>query len=101
MLETSVGSFAAVCTTVSYLPQIHKCWKTGHAGDLSFKMFAILALGIGSWVVYGLLKGDPVIITSNTISLTLLVVILFFKLREKTSAPGSAYTPSDHSKAAT
>jgi hypothetical protein len=44
-------------------------------------MFTILALIIGSWVVSGVPKSDPVIITSNSISLALLGVILFFKLR--------------------
>jgi MtN3 and saliva related transmembrane protein len=89
LVETLVGSFAAFCTTISYVPQIYKCWKTGHTGDLSFKMFAILALGIGSWVVYGVLKGDPVIIVANGTSLALLGVILFFKLRERKPTPSS------------
>jgi len=83
MFETAVGSFAALCTTVSYLPQIQKCWRTGTSGDLSLKMLSILGVGIGSWVFYGILKDDIVIILSNGISLTLLCVIVCFKLREK------------------
>ena len=45
-ITTTVGSLAALGTTVSYFPQLLKCWKTGEAGDLSFKMFAILAAGV-------------------------------------------------------
>ena len=42
---TIVGLLAASCTTISYWPQLKKCWDTGSAGDLSFKMFTILAAG--------------------------------------------------------
>lgn len=81
-LTTLIGSVAAFCTTVSYFPQLKKCWQTGRAGDLSLQMFAILATGVGLWAVYGCLKGDIVIVTANTISLALLLGILYFKMRE-------------------
>lgn len=81
---TVVGLAAAICTTVSYYPQLKKCWDTGSAGDLSLKMFSILAVGIALWVAYayGVLKSDYVIILANSISLCLLGGILYFKLRE-------------------
>ena len=85
-LQTLIGSAAAFCTTVSYAPQLKKCWDTGSAGDLSFKMFAILWAGIALWIVYGLLRQDFVIIIANAISLMLLSGILFFKLRERRQA---------------
>ena len=87
-LTTLVGLCAAVCTTVSYYPQLQKCWQTGEAGDLSLRMFLILAAGVALWVVYGVMKSDLVIIIANTVSLCFLAGILFFKLRErKTSNP--------------
>jgi MtN3 and saliva related transmembrane protein len=82
-LTTVIGSLAALGTTVSYLPQLVKCWKTGEAGDLSFKMFAILAAGVALWVVYGFLKSDYVIVASNVVSLCFLAGILYFKVRER------------------
>ena len=81
-LETLVGFMAAFCTTVSYIPQVKKCWQTGSTGDLSLKMLVILATGIALWVVYGILKGDRVIIIANGVSLVLLCNLLFFKVRE-------------------
>jgi len=84
-LTTTVGLMAASCTTISYWPQLKKCWDTGSAGDLSLKMFSILAAGIALWVGYGLLKGDWVIILANSISLCLLAGILYFKLRERSA----------------
>ena len=85
-IETFVGFVAAFCTTVSYIPQVKKCWQTGSTGDLSLKMLAILASGIALWVVYGFLKGDMVIIIANAVSLALLFNLLFFKVRENATA---------------
>jgi MtN3 and saliva related transmembrane protein len=80
---TLVGLVAAFCTTVSYYPQLKKCWTTGSAGDLSLTMFLTLSGGVGLWVVYGFLKSDLVIITANAVSFALLMGILYFKLRER------------------
>jgi len=85
-MNTAVGLFAAFCTTVSYFPQLKKCWETSSAGDLSLKMFLILALGVASWIVYGFLQGDIVIIIANSASLCLLLGILYCKLREGAGA---------------
>ena len=85
-IETLVGFVAAFCTTVSYIPQVKKCWQTGSTGDLSLKMLAILATGIALWVVYGVMKGDIVIIVANAVSLLLLSNLLFFKVRENAAA---------------
>jgi MtN3 and saliva related transmembrane protein len=81
-MNTAIGLFAAFCTTISYFPQLKKCWETSSAGDLSLKMFLILALGVASWIVYGFLQGDIVIIIANSASLCLLLGILYCKLRE-------------------
>jgi len=80
-ITTVVGLGAAICTTVSYFPQLKKCWETGKADDLSLKMFATLAVGVALWIVYGILKKDAVIILANSASLALLAGILYFKLR--------------------
>ena len=81
-LPTIIGLLAACCTTASYFPQLRKCWATGHAEDLSFKMLVILASGIALWVIYGMLQRDIVIVLANSVSLALLFGILFFKVRE-------------------
>jgi len=80
-LVTLVGLVAALCTTISYIPQIRKIWATGETQDISLKMFLILAAGIALWIVYGVLQGDAVITLANSMSLAFLSAILFFKLR--------------------
>jgi MtN3 and saliva related transmembrane protein len=84
-LTTLIGLIAAFCTTVSYYPQLKKCWATGSAGDLSLTTFMTLAAGVALWVVYGLLKSDVVIIIANAVSLALLLGILYFKIRQRPS----------------
>ena len=79
---TVIGGIAAVCTTLSSVPQLKKCWETRSAGDLSLKTFAVLAAGVALWIVYGVLQGDKIIIWANTISLCCLFGILYFKLQE-------------------
>jgi MtN3 and saliva related transmembrane protein len=81
-LATAVGGFAALCTTVSYFPQLKKCWDTGETGDLSAGMLLILLLGLSTWVVYGVMRSDLVIIAANSISVCLLLGIAGFKTRE-------------------
>jgi MtN3 and saliva related transmembrane protein len=80
---STIGFIAAFCTTVSYVPQLKKCWQTGSAGDLSLKTFAVLATGVALWVLYGVLQNDTIIILANTVSLSFLLGILYFKLRER------------------
>jgi MtN3 and saliva related transmembrane protein len=82
-VTTLVGGIAAFCTTVSYFPQLKKCWETGSADDLSLKKFLTLATGIALWVAYGFMKSDVVIILANAVSLTLLLGILYFKLKSQ------------------
>jgi MtN3 and saliva related transmembrane protein len=92
-MNTGIGLFAAFCTTISYFPQLKKCWETNSAGDLSLKMFLILGLGVATWVVYGFLQGDIIIIIANSASLCLLLGILYFKLKERSGASSRSSLP--------
>ena len=49
--QTAVVGVAALCATISYVPQLQKCWQIGEAGDLSLRMFSVLGAGIALWVV--------------------------------------------------
>ena len=94
-MNTSIGLFAAFCTTVSYVPQLKKCWDTGSAEDLSLKTFLVLSIGIAAWVVYGVLQKDVVIILANSVSFCLLLGIVYFKLREHKAVRGLTASSSD------
>jgi MtN3 and saliva related transmembrane protein len=48
-------------------------------------MLLVLSCGLALWVVYGVLKGDIVIILANAISLALLAALLCLKLLQARS----------------
>jgi len=78
---TSLGLVAAFLTTIAFLPQVIKTWKSRSAKDLSLGMFAIFTTGILLWLIYGILINDLPIILANIFTLTLSSIILFFKLK--------------------
>jgi len=78
-----IGLTAAALTTISFLPQAIKVWKTKSAKDLSLGMFSIFTTGVFLWLVYGLLVSDIPIIAANAVTLLLSGTILFFKLTYK------------------
>ena len=63
------------------LPQLKKAWVTGETDDLSLKTLLLLASGLILWIVYGLMQEDIVIILANGISLMILSVTLYLKLK--------------------
>lgn len=80
---TIIGLTAGTLTTASFLPQVFKIWKSRSTKDISLGMFVSLCLGIGLWIVYGvLIRSIPVIIT-NGITLVLGSIILGLKLKYK------------------
>ena len=81
--ETIVGAFAGTCTTLCNVPQVWKSWTTGETGDISFKMLLLLAGGLVLWMVYGTVKADAIIVSANTVSLGLVLVLLYFKTHGK------------------
>jgi len=78
--STLVGAAAALCTTISYLPQLKKSWETGETDDLSRNMLILLGAGLGLWLAYGVLKADFVIIAANGVSLAMVACILWIKV---------------------
>ncbi|MEF3192968.1 MAG: SemiSWEET transporter [Halothiobacillaceae bacterium] len=76
-----IGIVAATLTTVSFVPQAVKTWRSRHARDLSLGMFSLFTAGVLCWLLYGVLIGSWPIIIANTITAILSGSILFFKLR--------------------
>ncbi|WP_031454690.1 SemiSWEET family sugar transporter [Flavobacterium chungangense] len=73
-----MGLFAGFCVTVSVIPQIIKVWKTKKVQQISLLTFSVLTFGIAIWVVYGVLKNDFPIIITNSISLFLNLIMVYF-----------------------
>jgi MtN3 and saliva related transmembrane protein len=73
-----IGLFAGTCVTVSVIPQILKVWRTKKVKEISLKTFSILTFGIFVWIIYGILKEDFPIIITNSISLCLNLIMVYF-----------------------
>ena len=46
------------------------------------KMLIALASGFLLWLIYGLMRGDLIIVAANAMSLVLAALLLSFKMRE-------------------
>ncbi len=77
-----VGSFAATCTTLAFIPQAIHSYKTRDLSGISLPMYSIFTLGVAMWLVYGLLKQDWPIIVANVITVALSAMILVLKIAE-------------------
>lgn len=76
-----IGSVAAVCTTIAFLPQVLRIRRTKHAADLSLPMYILLSFGILCWLIYGALIKSMPVITANAITLVLCIYILVMIIR--------------------
>lgn len=83
MLNDWIGSAAAICTTLAFVPQAYQSYKTRDLSGISLPMYSVFTLGVALWLVYGLLQHDWPIIIANAITLVLTVMILILKIREK------------------
>lgn len=80
-LHNSVGSVAAACTTLSFVPQLLKVWNSKSARDISLNMFLLLSFGEALWLLYGILIRSVPVIAANAVTLLLCLIILWLKLR--------------------
>jgi len=76
-----IGSTAACCTTLSFLPQLIRVWRRKSAADISLSMFLLFSLGVACWLVYGIGIGSGPIAAANAVTLALALAILVLKLR--------------------
>lgn len=84
-----VGTVAALCTTLSFLPQLAKVRRQG-GGDLSYTMLVMYLIGQGLWLVYGLLNSAGAVIGANVASIVLVSAVAFVKATGSRAAAGAA-----------
>ena len=80
-LNTCIGSLAAICTTVAFVPQVIKSWRTHDLSGISLPMYTIFTTGVILWLVYGLLIHDWPVIIANAVTALLAGVVLLLKLK--------------------
>ena len=80
-IYNTIGLSAAVITTVSFLPQLVKAFRTKSVADFSWIMLIALSVGIALWFIYGIFKHDLAIMLANGVTLILVIILQILKLK--------------------
>lgn len=75
-----IGFCAAALTTLSFVPQAWLTFRSRDVSGISLGMYSIFTLGVGLWLLYGLMTGSWPIVVANAITLVLAAGILCMKL---------------------
>jgi len=76
-----IGYIAATLTTISFVPQVLKTWRSKHANDVSLWMYCIFTAGIVMWLIYGIWAQAWPVAAANAVTLILSGLILIMKLK--------------------
>ena len=80
------GFVAALLTTIAFIPQLLKTWKTRSGNDVSTIMLILFIIGVFCWILYGLMISSVPILVANSITFILNSFILILKIHyEKVS----------------
>lgn len=79
-LTTVVGFIAGFVTTAANLPQVWKTYRNKSGEGLSFRMLLTLAVGLGLWIVYGIMSKSLPLILTNAVVLLLILSLIGMKL---------------------
>ena len=79
-----IGTAAALCSMVSFTPQILKIWREKDASSVSLRMWLLTVAGFALWTAYGVLLGSWPVTLSNAVCLILsgMVLGLRWKFRD-------------------
>jgi MtN3 and saliva related transmembrane protein len=76
-----IGTIAGILVLLSLVPQIMKAYKTKRMVDVSSYLMILIANGMFLWVVYGVIRSDPVIMGTNATGFALNITLLIMKLK--------------------
>ncbi len=74
------GFSAAFLTTVAFLPQLIKTWRTKTADDISILMLITFLLGVSFWIVYAIQINSLPVLIANIITFIFNFSILVLKI---------------------
>ncbi len=74
-----IGLASGALTTLAGLPQLYKIYKNKSGRGLSYLFMLMLLVGVVGWELYGLSRGDVVLIIWNLVALVLDTAIIALK----------------------
>ena len=76
MNEDIFGYFAAILTTVAFLPQLIKTLKTKKADDVSLTTLIMFIVGVLSWIIYGYkISSTPISVSYTHLTLPTILLV--------------------------
>ncbi|MGD0818990.1 MAG: SemiSWEET transporter [Methanomassiliicoccales archaeon] len=88
---TVLGFLAGMLTTIGFIPQIVKGYRTKRMNDVSLTMPILLSVGMALWFCYGVILEDIPIMLWNLIALGLNLIVIFLILRYRRNQSASTY----------
>lgn len=76
-----IGGAAALCSIVSFAPQIFKIWRERDASSVSLKTYALTVTCFVLWTTYGVLAGVWPVALANVCALVMASAVLVMKWR--------------------
>ena len=76
-----LGFIGGGIITGSLIPQVHRVFKLRSAHDISLSFTILLLIGLILWVNYGLSFNLAPVVLWNTISIGLVALLLYAKLK--------------------
>ncbi len=73
------GYLGSFLTSITFIPQVYKAWKTKSVGDLSIWMMLIVVFSTIVWLVYAFAIHSGPVIVANAIVLLLSLLFIYFK----------------------
>ncbi|MDQ6668585.1 MAG: SemiSWEET family transporter [Thermoproteota archaeon] len=76
--DSLIGISAAFLTTLSFLPQIVKAYRTRRMKDVSRYLIFLFSAGSLLWISYGIIHHDLVIVGANVTAAVFNLVLLYY-----------------------
>ena len=77
---TVAGSLAAICSTISFVPQAWRILKSRDTGSISPLTYGLTVVGFALWTAYGVGLGQWPLILTNSVCFILAAFILAMTL---------------------
>ena len=81
MIISLFGYIAAVCTTISFIPQAVKVYTAKSTKDISLGMFLLMTTGVLFWLIYGIMIDSVPLLAANAVTLLFSFYILLMKIK--------------------
>jgi len=80
-----LGLLAGVIGIVAWIPQIIQVWVHKRHDGLSLTTFAVVAIALALWLVYGILVESLAMVAANIMTLTVIGIVFFGVLKLRRS----------------